>query len=488
MPTALTYPGVYIEELPSGVHTIAGVATSITAFIGSAPRGPTDEPVRVQSFAEFDRAFGGLWVQSTLGYAVSQFFLNGGGDALIVRVASAGAAAKVTVGGLRLIAAKTGEAPNSWTAVISKASTDVVADPHPNLFMLTIENGAAAVKSFDNLSLDPGPPATPNLDFVTTRLAGSANAHVDPNEPPPSVPAIRPPNNDGASDHPPQFAGGKEAAVAATGALGTFKLVAASVGKWGQALRFRVDKVGAKFNLSIRDSNTKVTEKFLNLSTDPNDARFVTTVLDQQSQLVRVSGAVPNPLTTFSNPAAAGIDPLLDDTTLTAFTGKATDDGAAIADNDISLPNLANTKHGLWALEKADLFNLLCIPPLTFDIDINATTRTAAAAYCKQRRAMFLVDPLMAWKTPADLLSELQSPEQGHRRHRFRHGAQRERCAVLPLHPFAGSVAGEPAGNLRAVRRGGGRHARTDTQRGVWKAPAGIEATLRGRAARCRSS
>ena len=86
MPTPLTYPGVYIEELPSGVRTITGVATSITAFIGSAPRGPTDEPVRVQSFAEFERAFGGLWAESTLGYAVAQFFLNGGGDALIVRV------------------------------------------------------------------------------------------------------------------------------------------------------------------------------------------------------------------------------------------------------------------------------------------------------------------------------------------------------------------------------------------------------------------
>lgn len=81
MPAALTYPGVYIEELPGGVRTITGVATSITAFIGSALRGPTDQPVRVQSFAEFERAFGGLRGQHP-GYAVAQFFLNGGGDAL----------------------------------------------------------------------------------------------------------------------------------------------------------------------------------------------------------------------------------------------------------------------------------------------------------------------------------------------------------------------------------------------------------------------
>jgi phage tail sheath protein FI len=65
---------------------INGVATSITAFIGSAPRGPTDMPGSVNSFTDFERLYGGLWAQSTLGYAVQQFFLNGGSQALIVRV------------------------------------------------------------------------------------------------------------------------------------------------------------------------------------------------------------------------------------------------------------------------------------------------------------------------------------------------------------------------------------------------------------------
>jgi phage tail sheath protein FI len=67
-------------------HPITGVATSITAFIGSALRGPTDTPGSVNSFADFERLYGGLWTQSTLGYAVQQFFLNGGSQALIVRV------------------------------------------------------------------------------------------------------------------------------------------------------------------------------------------------------------------------------------------------------------------------------------------------------------------------------------------------------------------------------------------------------------------
>ncbi len=70
MPVRPTYPGVYIEEIPSGVRTITGVATSITAFVGRAQRGPTNEAITINSFSDFDRIFGGLWLGSALGYAV----------------------------------------------------------------------------------------------------------------------------------------------------------------------------------------------------------------------------------------------------------------------------------------------------------------------------------------------------------------------------------------------------------------------------------
>ena len=60
MPVTPTYPGVYIEEIPSGVRTITGVATSIAAFLGRAPRGLTDKPVTINSFGDFERQFGGL--------------------------------------------------------------------------------------------------------------------------------------------------------------------------------------------------------------------------------------------------------------------------------------------------------------------------------------------------------------------------------------------------------------------------------------------
>src|SRR5574340_749447 len=110
MPLTLSYPGVYVEEISSGVHTITGVATSITAFIGRARRGFTNKAVRVQSFAEFDRRFGGLWRNGTMSYAVQHYFLNGGSDALIVRVHNGAQAATLTLpAGFNLVAASEGK-------------------------------------------------------------------------------------------------------------------------------------------------------------------------------------------------------------------------------------------------------------------------------------------------------------------------------------------------------------------------------------------
>ena len=73
-----TYPGVYIEEISSGVRTIIGVSTSITAFIGRARRGPVDRPIRIQSFADFERTFGGLWRESVMSQMVQHYFLKWG--------------------------------------------------------------------------------------------------------------------------------------------------------------------------------------------------------------------------------------------------------------------------------------------------------------------------------------------------------------------------------------------------------------------------
>jgi uncharacterized protein len=97
MPVTPTYPGVYIDEIPSGVRTITGVPTSITAFVGRALRGPVDDPVRISSFADFERIFGGLWSGSTMSYSVQQYYQNGGAEAVIVRVQTGAAASTATL-------------------------------------------------------------------------------------------------------------------------------------------------------------------------------------------------------------------------------------------------------------------------------------------------------------------------------------------------------------------------------------------------------
>ena len=94
MPITPTYPGVYIEEIPSGVRTITGVATAITAFLGRALRGAVNEPVTINSFGDFERQFGGLDFDYPMGYAVQDFFQNGGAQAIIVRLEKNSAPAK----------------------------------------------------------------------------------------------------------------------------------------------------------------------------------------------------------------------------------------------------------------------------------------------------------------------------------------------------------------------------------------------------------
>jgi uncharacterized protein len=142
MPSALTYPGVYIEEIPSGVRTITGVATSIAAFIGRAVYGPVDEPVTINSFGDFERCFGGLSVDYPLGYAVRDFYTNGGGQAIIVRLyknpdSAADAFSKFTFDGLKFIAKTPGKWGQKLRIAIDVALPEKVVDDIKTTLALT---------------------------------------------------------------------------------------------------------------------------------------------------------------------------------------------------------------------------------------------------------------------------------------------------------------------------------------------------------------
>ena len=283
-----SYPGVYVIELPSPVKPIIGVSTSTTAFIGRAIQGPTDGHRLIHSFSDYIRTYGGLDEESYMSYAVYQYFLNGGNDAIIIRVVNNAKKATFTIGSLTLEAANEGK----WAKDLE----------------LTVDT-----------------------DSVNKQLL-----EADPT---------------------------------------TFKLT--------------VERVIYN-NKGKKNEERKVitNEVFQNLSTDKTQTqRFITTVLKNESNLVRVlEGAQvqanqppgsPKPITISDE----GID------------------GDALTDKQINDPE--NVDVGLGVLYKVDIFNMLCIPPYNGRVgEATSTSKEvydAALAICKKRRAMLIVDPPDSW-------------------------------------------------------------------------------------------
>src|SRR5215213_7080277 len=198
MPVTPTFPGVYVEEVPSGVRTIVGVATSVAAFVGYFRRGPLNSAVQVFSPADVDRQFGGLDVRSNASYAVRSFFLNGGTEAWIVRTAAAGTAVSAAI---QLAAAPGGTSVLLATAANPGARGDNLridvdydtATP-ANTFNLTVTELTVSegklvpdrVEVFRNLTLDPATatyaPAvvTGGSKLITLAIVGSPAANIRP--------------------------------------------------------------------------------------------------------------------------------------------------------------------------------------------------------------------------------------------------------------------------------------------------------------------
>ncbi len=190
MPVIPTYPGVYIEEVQSSVHTIVGVPTSVAAFVGYAARGLVDTPVQVNSWADYQRAFGGLDPSSPMSYAASLFFMNGGNSARIVRASAtdkSGAPAKIAIppaaapaagavpAPLILAATSPGTWGNQLTVTVDTDNLRTLG-----LFNLTItDGGSGAVESYTGLSVSAIPAGTPGTG-IATALASSALMNVDP--------------------------------------------------------------------------------------------------------------------------------------------------------------------------------------------------------------------------------------------------------------------------------------------------------------------
>jgi uncharacterized protein len=163
MPPTLTYPGVYIVEAPSGVHTITGVATSIAAFFGQASMGRLNTPIQCLSYSDYTRNLGAPVPGANLAQSVQEFFSNGGSECYVVRLANGAAAAQVILCDLSgtQVLHLSASSPGIWGAGLS-VTVDYNTPKPDSTFNLqvTYSSGGtvAQTESFSNLSMDPVSP------------------------------------------------------------------------------------------------------------------------------------------------------------------------------------------------------------------------------------------------------------------------------------------------------------------------------------------
>jgi len=165
-----SYPGVYVEEKPSGVHTITGVSTSIAAFLGQASQGPINKPVRILSFANFEKIFGKTTPAGDLSMAVRLFFQNGGSDCYVVRLVETGSGSKAslilknqdkTIPILKFVAKEIGTWGNE-IAVEIDYNTPTPGDTfHIRILRIGLDGTILEDEKFINCSMDPDSPRFP---------------------------------------------------------------------------------------------------------------------------------------------------------------------------------------------------------------------------------------------------------------------------------------------------------------------------------------
>ncbi len=187
-------------------------------------------------------------------------------------------------------------------------------------------------------------------------------------------------------------------------------IAASSRGTWANGLRVRIDHdVPAQatphplpfvdaagltssdlFNLTVRDTRTGAQETFVNLTVAESQRR-VDRVLEAQSSLIRAPSPLPAAIPTAD---AAITDPstVWTDDTMSSPVSTDAEDSAALTATATDWTGSRANKTRLYALENADLFNILCIPPDTREGDTPQAVYDEALNYVFERRAMLIVD------------------------------------------------------------------------------------------------
>ncbi len=475
MPVSLSYPGVYIEEIPSGVRSITGVATSIAAFVGYTAKGEPNKAVMITNYGDFERRYGGLNRESSVSYGVRQFFANGGAQALIVRVAKDYQTAQWILNDsstavLQVEAASPGTWANSLRITVDIVNPQNLprnGDSEFNLAVWQLQSDGSTMLMLENhrnLNMNQNSPnyavsvvgtssslikltRSSGLIFTRSGFAVSSAAIVFPLTLDNGVLA-------GSLDGGTSF----QLALAGSPWVDMAALITAATNA--------IDQAGLSTRLTASESADDG-------SVGTGHLRLSSTTAGESSR-VAISGGVYGGLAAIIKMGLANGGrefygdaehrPVVVNKILPQQKG---DDGVRPEKGD--LIGSSSTKTGMQALLDADLFTILSIPE-TFDMADTAAAAVIAAgvALCESCRAMYIVDAPAA-KTYSNIAS-------------WANGVSQSRNAAVY---FPAVRISDPLDNLRprAMAPSGtlaGIYARTDSSRGVWKAPAGTDATMNG--------
>ena len=429
--TQVTYPGVYIQEVPSGVRTIAPVSTSVCAFVDFFREGPMNEAVEIDGKAGFDRVFGGLHRDSEASYAIDQFFTNGGTKAYVVRVAGGTpAVASVTIRSqaragvaqidlLSVRAANAGAWGNNLRIHVSHnadgtfnlgvtrfAGTDAAAkivaaeppflnlsiDPNSPRYVEKVVNDASVLVQVDHLApADDRLPAANGTAGREITLDAAAIAALHPNNKTFTVTVTDPgPAADPTVAHTATLDFDN---TPANPAPTTAKALRAKV---ESAIQTAVDAQGATPPLlagaTVQLIETTTGYRFV---VEPNrKAREFTPQL-----ILDVTAAGTSTGAEALGLAGNGVGDNVQDYQV-GSTLAAGSQAAGVVGDDGGLPGKSalagapgEPPTGMYALAKIDLFNLLCLPRASSLQDAEADALIGdALTFCEEHRAMLLVD------------------------------------------------------------------------------------------------
>lgn len=429
----LSYPGVYLQEVDSQVLTIPPIPTSLTAFVGRTLMGPTNTPTLVQSMADFQTIFGGLWEKSPLSFSINDFFQNGGAQAYVVRL---------YVG------------PSDAAASKNTEAIDVGVDPktiNPDgVATIGLQDPPPVLDVSKKPAPKPLPPYKGDKPYITLRAAS-----------------------------PGTWGNGLSVSVDQQGITDA---VADSLGLTKADL----------FNLRVRQGGTVVasyTVVSLREDAGPNRLdRVLSQSLYVQWTFDPAAGKVNEWIGKWGAYAQALASSPTSKPGSLLPTGAGGSNGYYLNQPGyFTSPALQAAKppRGLYALDQVPIFNLLVIPrdkPAADRADL-PLTYADVFDYVVRRRAFWILDQPLAPTKSFDgaVINGLPGAEELINTAYDTPGENGRNAAVY--YPDINNP--NPLLNNRVQQFGpagmvAGIYARTDATRGVWKAPAGQEAALQG--------